>query len=97
MRTQGSAGFSGGDAESWRRQLHSFGDSSNALAEAMALAAKRLCTEFVDPAGIIANRLIPLDKDPGTRPIGVGEVMSVSLESDHGLNPLRSSATVSEY
>jgi hypothetical protein len=78
MRTQGSAGFSGGDAESWRRQLHSFGDSSNALAEAMALAAKRLCTEFVDPAGIealIANRLIPLDKDPGTRPIGIGEVM----------------------
>jgi hypothetical protein len=78
MRTNGSAGVSGADSDSWRRQLHSFGEASEKLAEAMALAAKRLCTSYVDPEGIealIANRLVPLNKNPGTRPIGIGEVM----------------------
>jgi hypothetical protein len=78
MKTRGSGGVSGMDAESMQRQLHSFGDASLALAEAMAAMAKRLCTDFVDPDGLeafVANRLIPLDKNPGTRPIGIGEVL----------------------
>ena len=41
--------------------------------------ARRLCTEFIDPRGIealLANRLIPLDKEEGAvRPIGVREVL----------------------
>jgi hypothetical protein len=43
----------------------------------MANMSRRLATEMVDPSSIeafLANRLIPLDKSPGLRPIGVGEV-----------------------
>ena len=76
-RTQGGAGPSGGDAQHWKRMLFSFGDQSNELAEAMAAAARRMCTEYVDPqslAALLANRLMPMDKNPGTRPVGIGEV-----------------------
>ena len=44
---------------------------------ALALLARRICSELVDPSGIeafVASRLIPLDKCPGVRPIGIGEV-----------------------
>ena len=37
---------------------------------------KRLCTELVDPTSIaplMASRLIALDKNPGVRPIGIGD------------------------
>ena len=40
--------------------------------------ARRLCTTYVDPGGIsalVACWLIALNKCPGVRPIGVGEVM----------------------
>jgi hypothetical protein len=76
-RTRGSAGPSGGDAEHWKRMLHSFGDKSNELAESMAVSARRMCTEYVDPdslEALLADRLVPLDKNPGTRPVGIGEV-----------------------
>ena len=42
------------------------------------MAARRLCSEYVDPSGIstlVAWRLIALDKCPGVRPIGVGETV----------------------
>jgi hypothetical protein len=76
-RTRGGAGPSGGDAEHWKRMLYSFGDKSEELAGAMASAARRMCTDYMDPDSLmafLANRLIPLDKNPGTRPIGIGEV-----------------------
>ncbi len=43
----------------------------------MAAVGRRIRTTFVHPEGLsafVACRLIPLDKCPGVRPIGVGEV-----------------------
>ncbi len=42
----------------------------------MANVARRMSTCLLDPCGLealLANRLIPLDKNPGVRPIGIGE------------------------
>ena len=47
------------------------------LAMSLASVARRLCTSYVHPTGLsslVAGRLIALDKNPGVRPIGVGEV-----------------------
>ena len=44
----------------------------------LALVAQYLCTNVVDPDGVsalVACRLIALNKCPGVRPIGVGEVV----------------------
>ena len=79
LRTKGSGGPSGVDANGFRRILtcKSFKRSGTELCEAIASMTKRLCTEYVDPRGleaILANRLIPLHKGEGAvRPIGVGE------------------------
>ena len=81
LRTKGSGGPSGVDANGFRRILtcKSFKRSGTELCEAIASMTKRLCTEYVDPWGleaILVNRLIPLDKGEGAvRPIGVGEVL----------------------
>ena len=81
LRTKGSCGPSGVDANSFRRILtcKSFKRSGTELCEAIASMTKRLCSEYVDPRGleaILANRLFPLDKGEGVvRPIGVGEVL----------------------
>lgn len=78
LATQGGAGPSGVDAAGWRRLCTMFHGASNELCEAIALVARRLCTEHVDPAAIeafTACRLIPLDKRPGVRPIGVCETL----------------------
>jgi hypothetical protein len=77
LSTQGSAGPSGGDADHWKRMCLSFKTSSGNLCDSLAMMARRLCTTFVDPLGLrafLANRLVPLDKNPGLRPVGIGEV-----------------------
>ncbi len=51
--------------------------ASNSLCQSLALTARRLCMDFVGPTGIsalLASRVIALDKNPGVRPIGIGEV-----------------------
>ena len=56
----------------------SFQAVSDDLCYALSLFSKRLCTEFVDPSALssfVACRLIALDKNPGVRPIGVGETV----------------------
>ena len=66
------------DAFGWRRLCTSFQGASDDLCCSLALVARRLCTYKVDPDGIVAMvacRLIALNKCPGVRPIGVGEVM----------------------
>lgn len=81
LRTKGSGGPSGVDANGFKRILasKSFKRSSINLCESIATLTRRLCTEFVDPLTIepiLASRLIPLDKGNGeVRPIGVGEVI----------------------
>ena len=78
--TKGSAGPSGLDSDTWRRILcsKSFNKCSGDACDAIARMCRRLCTEYVDPSTInalMACRLIPLDKNPGVRPIGIGEVL----------------------
>ena len=76
LKTNGAAGLSGLDAYSWRRLCSSF-KSSNALCSALACVGKRLCSTRVNPdhlSAFVTCRLIPLDKCPGVRPIGIGEV-----------------------
>ena len=78
LRTNGSAGPSGPDASSWRHLCTSFHSTSNELCNSLALVAKKICTNHVDPYGLApftACRLIALDKCPGVRPIGVCETV----------------------
>ena len=77
LKTSGAAGPSGLDALGWRRLCTSFKSASQDLCHSLALTAKRICTNLIDPACIaplLACRLIALNKNPGVRPIGVGEI-----------------------
>ena len=81
IKTKGTGGPSGVDANGFKRILayKSFKHSSIALCEALATLTRTVCTEYVDPSSLealVASRLIPLDKGEGAvRPIGVGEVV----------------------
>ena len=79
MKTRGAAGPSNFDASDWRSMLVSrvHGTSSTDLCRAIVNVAKKLCTENVNQRveALMACRLIPLDKNPGLRPIGIGEVL----------------------
>ena len=79
-KNKGAAGPSGMDSDCWKRILcsKSFDKSSHTACDAIARMCRRLCTEHVDPEsiqGLLSCRLIPLDKNPGVRPIGIGEVL----------------------
>ena len=81
LQTEGAAGPSGIDARGWKRMCTSFKSVLVNLCNSLALVAKRLCSEYVDPQGItalLACRLIALDKRPGVRPIGVCETHLLS-------------------
>ena len=78
--TRGGAGPSGMSDALWRRMICSkaFGKESDALAHSIALMTRRLCTSLVDPASVyplLSCRLIALNKNPGVRPIGIGEML----------------------
>ena len=77
LRTTGSAGPSGLDAHGWRRLCTAFKGASTDLCNLLAMAAKRICTSYVDPkciSPLLACHLIALDKNPGVRSMGIGEV-----------------------
>ena len=86
LKSKGGCGPSGFDAENWRRMLvsKSFGSSSLDLRKSFANFTRRFCTRNLNTSindvgdtfeAFIANRLISLNKNPGIRPIGVGEVI----------------------
>ena len=77
LRTRGAAGVSQQEDALWHKMVTGYKDSSASLCNAVALLARRLATEHVDPSGLqalLANRGIAIDKCPGLRPVGVGEI-----------------------
>ncbi|XP_063610335.1 uncharacterized protein LOC134784239 [Penaeus indicus] len=78
LHTNGAAGPSGLDAEGWKSILSTskFGNAANDLCKAIAALARKLATENCQNLdALTACRLIALDKKPGCRPIGIGEVL----------------------
>ena len=79
--TKGGSDSSGLDADGWRRILtsNSFGTASSDLRKSVAdfikKLSKKINSENKSLEAFIACRLIPLNKNPGLRPIGVGEVL----------------------
>ena len=78
--TRGGCGPSGMSSELWSRMLCSkaFTKEGDDLSFSLARLTRRLCTELVDPttiSSLLACRLIGLNKNPGVRPIGIGEVL----------------------
>ena len=79
-KTKGSAGPSGMDAELYKRILCSknFKTEGKILIEELAVFTRNLLRKLYHPSlleAFTSCRLIPLDKNPGIRPIGVGEVL----------------------
>ena len=74
-----AAGPSGDDAILWHKLLYSnqFKKKPSELCHELAVLARKLNTETIQTKyllGFVAGRLIPLDKQPGVRPIGIGEI-----------------------
>ena len=78
LRTHGRAGPSSLDASDCRHLCTSFHTVSDGLCKTLALLAWHLCTEVFDfddsLQAYVACRLVPLDKGPGMRPIGICEI-----------------------
>ena len=77
LRTSGGAGVSQQEDALWHKMVTAHKDTSASLTNALASVARRLVTEYVDPQGLealLANRGIAIDKCPGLRPVGVGEM-----------------------
>ncbi|CAM1296179.1 Uncharacterised protein r2_g545 [Pycnogonum litorale] len=78
LRQNGSGGPSGIDSACWRHFCTGYKSYSQDLCISIAMVARRLASCSVDPKGIVALtscRLVPLDKNPGVRPIGICEVL----------------------
>ena len=77
LRTTGGAGISQQEDVLWHKMVTAHKEASADLTNALARVARRLSTEYVDPVGVealLANRGIAIDKCPGLRPVGVGEI-----------------------
>jgi hypothetical protein len=88
LQMKGSSGPSGLDADGWRRILVSknFATAGKDLRCALATFAQKVSTVEIEAIveenkiytnleAYLACRLIPLDKNPGVRPIGIGKVL----------------------
>ena len=79
IMTKGAGGSSQLDAEQYHRLLTSnkYKIENKELRVQLATLARLLATEYLDPntlEAFVACRLIPLDKNPGVRPIGISQV-----------------------
>ena len=77
LHTHGASGLSGLDAFAWRRLCSSFKSASQDLCSSLAAVGRRICTCNIHPdnlSAFVACQLIPLNKCPGVRLIGEGEV-----------------------
>ena len=82
-KTKGTSGPSQLDAHIWQRMLisKSFGERTDDLSEAIAKMAQIMCTERCnkengrDMEAFLSCTLVPLSKNPGVRPIDIGEVL----------------------
>ena len=73
----GAAESSGLDVSSWKKLCTAFQEAFDTLCAALSVVARRLATALVDPCCLstfTTCRLVALDKHPGVRPIGIGEV-----------------------
>ena len=95
QKAKGASGPSGQYDEFWKKIAGSniYGNVSNDLCHAIALMLWSLCIDEVsDPESLsllMACRLIPLEKSPGVRPIGIGEVLRrrISKVTIHVVKP----------
>ena len=84
LLTHGAAGPSGVDVYAWCRFCSSFQGASTDMCNALAAVAIQLCTANVHPDGpaaFVACQLIPLNKNPGVRSIGIGEVPQLIIST----------------
>lgn len=78
--TKGGSGPSGLDADGWKKILTSKvdGESGKDLRVTSAKVVKKMCVQVINDnslEALLASRLVPLNKNPGLSPIGVGEVL----------------------
>ena len=80
--SKGGSGPSGLDADGWKRMLtsNSFGTDSSDLRKLVGNFIEKICSQRINSENksleaFIASRFIPLNINPGLRPIGVGEVL----------------------
>lgn len=77
LHCKGATRPSGLDAYAWCRLCTAFKSFSASLCQSLADVAKCLCSSYIDPSTVsplLACRLIALDKCPGVRPIGIGDM-----------------------
>jgi hypothetical protein len=78
-KTSGSAGPSNMDSQFFKELGHkSFRKEGDGLKQHIAFLARKLAVDNIDPGHLqsfVACRLIPLNKNPGVRPIGIGETI----------------------
>ena len=77
---QGDPRPSGMDADGWRRIVVSrdSGDPVKNIHKAVASLIKKIFIKEIDDSSLsplMASRLVPLNKNPALRPIGVGQVL----------------------